>query len=106
MITRPSFVPLVALCFIQKSVGSRLALAVLLIGGLTIWACGGEETTGLGQQQPSAPTVASVVVTPSTATLVSLGETTTLSAAATNSTGGTITEKRSRGVRRMQPLLL
>jgi len=78
---------------IQKAVGPRLILAWSLIGGLMIWACAGEETTGPGQQQPSAPTVASVVVTPSTATLVSLGETTTLSAAARNSTGGAITGK-------------
>ena len=49
--------PLTALCFIQKAVRPRLTLAMSLMGGLMIWACGGEETTTSpgGQQQP--PTV-------------------------------------------------
>ncbi len=49
---------------------SPLTLAVSLITGLAMWACGGKDTVG-----PGTPTVASVVVTPGNATLVSLGET-------------------------------
>jgi alpha-tubulin suppressor-like RCC1 family protein len=92
MITRPSFLPVAALSFTQQPVGSRLALAGLLIGGLMIWACGGEESTGPGgQQQP--PSVASVAVTPSIATLVSVGETVQLTAGAQDASGDTLSGK-------------
>ena len=69
----------------------RLTRAGSLVGGLIIWVCGGEEAAGPGQQQqPPPPTVASVVVTPSTATLVSLGETVQLTASAQDASGTAI----------------
>ncbi len=73
----------------------RLTLAGSFIGGLMIWACGGEETTTSpgGQQQPPAPTVASVAVTPASATLVSFGETAQLTASAQDASGNTISGK-------------
>ena len=49
MIVRPSFLPLVVLN--QRPAGSGLPLAVALIGGLMIWACGGGETTGPAGRQ-------------------------------------------------------
>lgn len=52
MIARPSFLPLVVLN--QRPAGLGLTLAVSLIGGLMICACGGEETTGPGQQRQAA----------------------------------------------------
>jgi YVTN family beta-propeller protein len=64
----------------------------LLLGGLTIWACGGEESTGPGGEKPP-PTVASVAVTPSTATLVSLGETVQLTASASDASGNAVSGK-------------
>ena len=69
--------------------GSRLTFAVVLIGGLTVSACGGKETTG----PTPPPAVASVVITPSTATLVSLGETVQLSASARDASGNAISGK-------------
>lgn len=74
MITRPSFLPLAAVSFIQRPAGSGLSLAAL-IGSLAVGACGGEQSTGPCQQQPAAPTVASVAVTPTTTTLILIGET-------------------------------
>ena len=69
-------------------------IALTLLGILTLCACGEETTTGSGgQQQPPAPTVASVVVTPSTATLVSLGETVQLNASAQDASGNSISGK-------------
>ena len=77
MTERLSWSPFAPLFIIRRPAGSRLALGVALIGGVTAWACGGDESTG-----PDTPVVTSVVVTPSTATLVSLGETVQLSASA------------------------
>ena len=70
---------LAALSFIQESGGSRLALAVSLIGGLTGWACGGEEAAAPGV---ASVVVTSVVVAPAAAALVSLGDTVRLAASA------------------------
>ena len=66
-------------------------IALTLLGILTLLACGKETPTG--QQQPPAPTVASVVVTPSTTTLVSLGETVQLNASAQDASGNSISGK-------------
>ena len=79
-------------CCSQGPVGPRPILAGLLISSLTVWVCGGEESTGPGgQQQP--PSVASVAVTPSTATLVSLGETIQLAASALDASGNAVADK-------------
>ncbi len=65
-------------------------IALTLLGILTLCACGEETTTGSGgQQQP----VALVVVTPSTATLVSLGESVQLNASAQDGSGNSISGK-------------
>ncbi len=45
--------PLAPLCFIQKAVGLRLTLAVSLIGGLTLFACGGEQPQTAPPEIPS-----------------------------------------------------
>ena len=91
MIQRNRFLPLPRARFIQGPVGPRPILAGLLLG-LTVWACGGEESTGPGgEQQP--PSVASVAVTPSIATLVSLGETVQLNASAQDASGNAISGK-------------
>ena len=70
----------------QGPVGPRPLLAGLLIV-LTVWACGGEDSTGLGQQLAS-----SVVVTPSTAFL-SLGEEVLFTGNAQDASGNTILGK-------------
>ncbi len=50
----------------------RLALAVSLIGGLMIWACGGEETTtSPGGQQQQVATQLAFTVEPTTTTVAS-----------------------------------
>ena len=85
---RRALVSFAALSFIQRPAGSRLTRAVLVIGGLTVWACSGEESTG-----PGPPTVTSVAVTPSSATLVSLGETVQLTPSARDASGNTISGK-------------
>ncbi|MHC4089453.1 MAG: leucine-rich repeat domain-containing protein [Planctomycetota bacterium] len=68
------------------------SFVVSLIGGLTLSACGGEESTGPAPPPPP-PTVASVVVTPDAATLVSLGETVQLAASAQDAGGNAIPGK-------------
>jgi hypothetical protein len=65
-------------------------VSVMLIA-LTLAACGDEESTGPGQTTP--PAVVSVVVTPASATLVSLGETVQLTASAQDASGNTISGK-------------
>ncbi len=65
-------------------------IALTLLGILTLCGCGEETTTGSGGQQPP---VASVVVTPSTATLVSLGESVQLNASAQDASGNSISGK-------------
>ena len=75
----------------RERVVSRLTLAVSLIG-LTVWACGGKDTVGPGTGNGTV-TVASVVVTSSTATLESLGETVQLTASAKDASGNTISGK-------------
>ena len=79
---------------ILKAVGPRLTLAVSLIGTVTLWACGGTDTVdpGPGTGNGTA-TVASVVVTPGNATLVSLGETVQLNAIAQDASANTISGK-------------
>ena len=71
----------------------RFALCSLtaLVGCLPLFACGVEESTDPGQTLP--PAVASVVVTPTSATLVSLGETLQLTASASDANGNTISGK-------------
>jgi hypothetical protein len=81
MVKRSCFSPLTAPSFV-----------VFLIGGLTLWACGGEESTGPAPPPPP-PTVASVVVTPDATTLVSLGETVQLTASAQDASGNAISGK-------------
>ncbi len=70
----------------------KVSSAVLVTASVTVigLACGGSTAPS---PPPPDNTVASVSVTPASKTLVSLGETTTLSAAAENSTGGAITGK-------------
>lgn len=93
MINRLHFSPLSELSFIQtRPAGSRLTLALLLISGLTVWACGGEDTVGPGTGNGTA-TVASVVVTPGNTTLVSLGETVQLTASARDANGNPVSGK-------------
>ena len=87
MTERLSWSPFAPLFTVRGAAGSRLALGVSLIGCVTVWACGGDESTG-----PAV--VASVVVTPSTATLVSLGETVELNASALDA-GGTVVSGKS-----------
>ncbi len=65
-------------------------VSVMLIA-LTLAACGDEESTGPGQTTP--PAVASVVVTPASATLVSLGGTVRLTATAQDASGNTLSGK-------------
>ena len=71
----------------------RFALSSLtaLVGCLPLFACGGEESMDPGQTLP--PSVASVAVTPSTATLVSFGETVQLAASAQDASGTAISGK-------------
>ena len=73
----------------MQSIASVQALAVSLLSGLALSACGTEGSTGPPQQ----PTVVSVVVTPSGATLESIGETLQLNASALDVIGNTIPDK-------------
>ncbi len=73
----------------MQNIASVQALAVSLLSGLALSACGTEESTGPAQQ----PTVVSVVVTPSTAALESIGATLQLSASALDLIGNTISDK-------------
>ena len=73
----------------MRSIASVQTLAVSLLTGIALSACGTDESTGLPQQ----PAVVSVVVTPSGATLKSIGETLQLSASARDATGTTISGK-------------
>lgn len=74
----------------MRSIASIQILAVSLLAGIALSACGADESTGLPQQPP---TVVSVVVTPSGATLKSIGETLQLSASASDASGTTISGK-------------
>ena len=73
----------------MQSIASVQALAVSLLSGFALSACGTEGSTGPPQQ----PTVVSVVVTPSGATLESIGETLQLNASALDVIGNTIPDK-------------
>ncbi len=83
----------------MRAVQRILGIAVVLL----VWAqlgvgCGDgdDDGTGLdgdGNGGPQPPTVASVAVTPSTATLVSLGETVQLTASASDASGNSISDK-------------
>jgi len=66
---------------------AQRGFALTLIAGSALLACGGEPL------EPSPPTVASVVVTPASATLVTLGETVQFSAIARDASGNTISGK-------------
>jgi hypothetical protein len=67
----------------------HMVTAILI--ALTLAACGDQDATDPGQTLPAA--VASVVVTPASATLVSLGETVQLTASALDVNGNTISGK-------------
>jgi len=73
---------------IRRLLGARLPLAATLISGIALHACGEESPV-----QPPPPTVASVAVTPASATLASLGETAQLTASAQDASGNTISGK-------------
>ncbi len=66
----------------------RSTVLAVAFSTMSVLACGSDTPTGNG-----TPTVASVVVTPSTATLESLGETVQLTASAQNASGSTIAGK-------------
>lgn len=61
------FSRLAKLSFIQNPAWSRLTLTGVLIGGFTFFACGGEESTGPGQQQAPSPTQLAFTVQPTDA---------------------------------------
>lgn len=92
MIQRIGLSPLAVSSVIQQLVGSRLTPTGLLIGGLTLWACGGGDTVGPGTAN-GTPTVTSVAVTPVDATLASLGATVQLTASAQDANSNTISGK-------------
>ncbi len=71
----------------------RPSLTVLYLTGLITGCGGGSDSTGPGDDPPPAPTVASVVVTPATATFATLGETVRLSASARDASGNTVSGK-------------
>ena len=86
--------PLPRARFIQGRVGPRPLLDGLLMV-LTIGACGGEQSTGLGGEEPASPgpqLASSVALAPSTAFL-SLGETLQFTASAQDASGDTIDGK-------------
>ena len=61
---------------------------------VVLFACGSEDTTGPRQrQQTPEPTVTTVVVTPGSATLLSVGETVQLTASARDAAGNAISGK-------------
>jgi uncharacterized protein YjdB len=72
----------------MRSTASARFVAVSILSSIALSACGDEPT---GMQPP--PAVVSVVVTPSGATLKSIGETLQLSASARDATGTTISGK-------------
>jgi beta propeller repeat protein len=63
-------------------------LAVSSLCAATLCACGGDEPAGPGGEQ--TPTVATVAVTPTTSTLLSIGETVQLAATARDASGDVI----------------
>ncbi len=70
----------------------RFTVLAVALSTMSVLACGGKDTVGPGTGS-GAPTVASVVVTPGNATLVSLGETAQLTASARDGSGNTISGK-------------
>ena len=70
----------------------RSTVLLVAFSTLSVLACGGDDTTG-PQTGNGTATVASVVVTPVNATLVSLGETVQLTASARDASGNTISGK-------------
>ena len=77
----------------------RSTVFAVAFSTMSVLACEGDPPTGNG-----TPTVASVVVSPSTATLVSFGETVTLSATAQNSSGGATSGRVFHGLRQTPDL--
>ncbi len=65
--------PLTALCFIQNAVRPRLTLAMSLMGGLAVYACGGTTPTGAADTTPTP--IVTIVLTPTNLLLATpLGE--------------------------------
>lgn len=73
----------------MQNIAAVQALAVSLLSGVALFACGTEGSTGPPQQ----PIVVSVVITPSSAALESIGATLPLSASALDAIGNTISGK-------------
>ncbi|MCH7475709.1 MAG: Ig-like domain-containing protein [Gemmatimonadetes bacterium] len=70
----------------------RSTVLLVAFSTMSVLACGGKDTVGPGTGN-GTPTVATVVVTPGNATLVSLGETVQLTASALDANGNTISGK-------------
>lgn len=70
----------------------RSTVLAVAFSTMSVLACGGDDTTG-PQTGNGTPTVASVVVTPGNATLVSLSELVTLTASAKDTAGNAISGK-------------
>ena len=70
----------------------RFACALLPVGCLTLWSCGGDSSETLSGLQ-SEPAVATVAVTPSNASLLLLGDTVRLEAVAQDGSGRAIPGK-------------
>ena len=64
---------------------------IVFVATVTLFGCGDSVSPAGNGEQP--PTVASVAVTPSTATLVSFGETVQLAATASDASGNAISGK-------------
>ena len=70
----------------------RSTVLLVAFSAMSVLACGGDDTTDPPTDN-GTPIVASVVVTPGNATLVSLGETVQLTASARDASGNTISGK-------------
>ncbi len=70
---------------------SSLASAALPISFLALWSCGGDSSGS--PSGPSEPSVSSVTVTPSTATLLLFGDTVRLEAVARDAAGSALSDK-------------
>ena len=66
-------------------------MALLWFSAAALWACGGDAPAGPAEEQP--PAVASVSVTPSSFTLMSIGETVQLTATARDASDNTVSSK-------------
>ena len=82
--------PSASLTSTPRRVGFQFSVVFWLSACLTMWACG-DGPAGPGDTTP--PQVASVVLTPASATLVSLGETVQLAASARDGSGNPMSGK-------------